>query len=358
MWRSYCIYYYAADKRDLLQQAIRPLIDRIAPATDRVYFLQHWLRGPHVRINVRATEATLDRVVRPALDEVVGSYLAAHPSAEPIDEAALTAQHQRLVELEHETGPLTPLRPDNSIVDEAYDRRTEVLGSATAADLLADFYTATTPLAFDMIDFASTRGRLVSLAFDVMIATAGQLSEVGLERGFVSFRSHAEAFLSWWPEAEGLRAAWDSHYAAHADLLETRAQAVLATGGSPLVRRWTSTMDGIRKRGAALIEAGELSMDPPFAGKYADDDEVILEMARKSPWHNQPRPPGEVDQRWFTRYRMTLNYTYLQLTRAGLTPVERFLLCHLAANTAERIYQVPAASVVFPAPGELVGPAA
>src|SRR4051794_17591162 len=42
MWRSYCTYYYAADKRDLLQQAIRPLIDRIAPTTDRVYFLQHW----------------------------------------------------------------------------------------------------------------------------------------------------------------------------------------------------------------------------------------------------------------------------------------------------------------------------
>jgi hypothetical protein len=41
-----------------------------------------------------------------------------------------------------------------------------------------------------------------------------------------------------------------------------------------------------------------------------------------------------------------LNYTYLHMTRLGITPTERFLLCHLAANAVEECYGVSAFELV------------
>ncbi|MGW4798822.1 thiopeptide maturation pyridine synthase [Nonomuraea sp. NPDC004297] len=352
MWRTYEVSYYA-DPTGLLLDAVRPFMEGVAPHVRRAYHTRHWLRGPHIRISVEAAGP-----VRSLLDATVGRYLAEHPSRARIDPVALLERHRRSAEREHERGPLTPLRPDNTVHEAAHDRRLHVLGSESAADLLTDFYCATDGLAFDMLEHVRGGGRAAQLAFDVMIASAHRLSGAGLRRGFVSFRSHSEAFLSWWPEAEGLRRAWDAHYAAHAPALTARVRALVAAidrdrGLPPLTRRWLAEFEPIRRRGAALIAAGELSMDPPWAGRDADDDAVVAEMRRTSAFHARPRPPGEIDRNWFETYRLVLNYTYLQLTRLGLGASERFLLCHLAACAAEDVFGVTAAQVRLPAPGEV-----
>lgn len=365
MWRSFHVHYYEQDRTALLLDAVRPFVERIAPRVNGVHYLLHWLRGPHVRLQVDAEPEVFDALVLPALDELVRGHLVARPSTAVVDAAAMLAQHERLAGLEHETGPLSPLLPDNTVREAPYDRRLHVHGGPQAADLLADFYNETTPFAFEMLEKLRGGGRLAALAFDTMIASAHGLSGVELRQGFVSFRSHAEAFLSWWPEAEGLRQAWDRHYAAHSGPLAARVRAVLravegsgeaaGAGAAGLVPRWLAAAGPVLRRGRALIVAGELSMDPPWAGRVSLDDPEVAELARKSTFHNHRRPEGvEVDRLWFDQYRLTLNYTYLHLTRLGLSPVERFLLCHLAANVAEDLYGVPATDVPLPAPGELV----
>ena len=360
MWRSYHVHYYDDDTSGLVLDAIQPFVERIAPHVDAVYHVPHWLRGPHVRINVDASPAVTDAVVRPALDDCVGRYLTERPSRAVVDADTMLAQHTRLAELEHEDGAIAPLRPDNSIHEGDYDQRLHVLGGKPAARLLADFYSATTPLAFDMLAHLRDGGQRVGLAFDLMVATAHGLSGIGLHRGFVSFRSHAEAFLSWWPEAEGLRQAWDRHYAVHAGALTARVRAVTAAvdagaAGPRFVRPWLDALRPFGVRGGELISSGALSMNPPWANRYSDDDEVITELARKSPFHNRERPAGEeIDEVWFSQYKLMLNYTYLHLTRVGLSPVERFLLCHLAANAVEEIYGIPATEVRLPGPSEHV----
>ncbi|TLS42104.1 hypothetical protein FE633_32520 [Streptomyces montanus] len=359
MWRTFCVTYYDEDRTGLLLEAVKPLVERISPHVSSVHHLLHWLRGPHVRINVDASPQVFEAVVRPAIDELVKGYLAKHPSTASVDTAAMVCRHERLAELEHEQGALTPLWPDNSVRETPYDRRLHVHGSPRAADLLADFYASTTPLAFDTVSRLRTNGGpLAGLAFDTMIASAHGLSGTGLRQGFVSFRSHADAFLSWWPEAEGLRQAWDRHYATHRDKLVRRVEALQTAIDSDatepvLVRRWLDTAGAVVRRGAELIAGGEMTMDPPWAHRSAQDDESVRAMLRKSPFHSHPRPPGvEVDRIWFDGYRLALNYTYLHLTRLGLAPVERFLLCHLAANAAEDLYQVAATDVLLPAPGQ------
>ena len=362
MWRTYQVYYYDRDMSGLLLDAVRPFMDQISPHVGRAYYSRHWLRGPHVRINVEADPEVLRDVVRPALDSTVGAYLTGKPSTAKIDPAALLEQHTHLAEREHEPSPLTPLRPDNSIHEGDYDRRLHVLGNQRAVELLADFYSATTVLAFDTLDRVRRGDQLAGIAFDIMIASAHGLSGVGLQRGFVSFRSHSEAFLSWWPEAEGLRQKWDAHYAAHAESLATRVRTVMAevdakVGAPTPVSRWLDELTPIQRRGSRLIATGELAMDPPWAKRYTDDDPVVVELVRKSPFHSRRRPPGEVvDRVWFDGYRLVLNYTYLQLTRLGLGASERFLLCHLAANAAEDLFGVAATDTRLPAPGEIAFP--
>src|SRR5262249_1734713 len=53
-WHSTQIHYYDDDKDGLLLDAVRPLIDDVAADVERVFFVRHWLRGPHVRLCVLA----------------------------------------------------------------------------------------------------------------------------------------------------------------------------------------------------------------------------------------------------------------------------------------------------------------
>ncbi|MEV0570346.1 hypothetical protein [Dactylosporangium sp. NPDC050588] len=97
-----------------------------------------------------------------------------------------------------------------------------------AADLLAEFHLRTTALAFDVLRLRRQGRQLPAIAFDLLIATAEALCGADLSWSFVSFRSHAEAFLSTWPEGAGLRPAWDGYFTANAGRLTARAEAVAA----------------------------------------------------------------------------------------------------------------------------------
>jgi len=52
------------------------------------------------------------------------------------------------------------------------------------------------------------------------------------------------------------------------------------------------------------------------------------------------------NDRWFQCYRLMLNLLYLQLNRLGIRPIERYMLCHLAANTVEQLFNISAADLI------------
>jgi hypothetical protein len=141
-WRSVHISYHdVGGQDDLLLDAVRPLFARLGACGVRAYFLRHWRRGPRLRLHVHTDWEMFATLVRPAIDDVVGTYLRAHPStAHPstahLDPAALLPVHKRLAEREAEERPLVPWYPDNTIRQAARDPRVAVLGSWEAADLL------------------------------------------------------------------------------------------------------------------------------------------------------------------------------------------------------------------------------
>jgi hypothetical protein len=358
-WHSIHVYYYDQDKNALILDGVRPLFRALADQVDAAYYTRHWRHGPHLRLNVRTTVGAFADVVRPAADEIIGGFLARHPSTRHLNPLRELPVHRRLAELEEEQGALLPWHPDNSIVTAAYDARSAVVGGPETAGLVADFQATATELTFRMTEELSSPQQRLAAGFDLMIATAQAMSRRGITDAFISFRSHAEGFLCGFPEGAGLRPVWDRHYSVHRTSLTRRVGAAVAAvrdGNTdvPFVQEWIAALGPSRDRAQSLASTGALSLPigvstevEPHLEPNAD---AVGDLAAVSPFHRAllANPTWELTQRspGFLQYRLMLNLTYLMMTRLGITPVERFLLGHLAANAVEDAYGVSAIDLV------------
>jgi Lantibiotic biosynthesis dehydratase C-term len=346
-WTSTHVHYHD-DPIGLILDGVRPLFARVNAAVPEAYFVRHWRQGPHLRLSFRTSPQIYESVIGPAVAETIGEYLRAHPSSANLDPARLLHQHQRLAELEGERGPLVPWYPDNSIRRAGYDMRLPMLESPRAAEFIAGFHVDTNAPTFAALTRVRRReASLPGIAFDLMIATAHALVPDGITRGFVSFRSHAEAFLSFWPEGRGLRRPWDDHYAEYADRLRDRVRGVVDELTGPRepasdLRRWVEVLGARVRRGEELLAAGlTLGLRPREAAIVARGSSVFHDALESNPGWAERQESLE-----FQRYRLALNLLYLNLTRLGLAPVQRFRLCHLAANAVEDAYGVSALDLV------------
>lgn len=276
-WRAAHIAYFGDDTDQLILHAVRPVIERCAGHVESAYVLRHWRRGPHLRLVVRATPAVFAGLVEPAVSELVGGHLRARPStAAPLDEDGLLPLHRRLAAAEREPGPLTPFYRDNSITWEEHDRRVDVLGCPVGADELALFYQRTNGLLFEHLESVAAGLPRETLALRLMLATAHTLclhpQDPSIRRGFVSFRSHAEGYLS--TVGPQVRDAFEQRYAANSAVLTAQVRAVVAAfdsgaaepgapdagaaagpGGAAELHRWVAAIDPLGTRWTALYEA-------------------------------------------------------------------------------------------------------
>ncbi|MEU7837737.1 thiopeptide maturation pyridine synthase [Nonomuraea sp. NPDC049129] len=348
-WHSVHISYHdVPGQDDLLLDAVGPLLRHLSGTVEAVNVLRHWRRGPHLRLNVKTDPATWADTVRQAIDEIIGSYLRAHPSTAVLDQRALLAQHRVLAEQEKDPGPLTPWYPDNSLHNAPYDARHQALDE-DAADLLADFYSDSTPLLLDTLRHVrSGRDTKEGLAMALMLATS-HTAMGPITRSFVSYRSHAEGFLARCADPDAIRAGFERAYQARREELTGRVRAVIATlDGTtgvpvPFVREWAALIAEYGRRAQPLIARGRLIRP----GSHQE----ALAIPRLSDFHRLMFSSQTYHDRVFAdpdflRYRVLINYTYLQNTRLGITPPARFRICHLAANAVEEVYDLSALGLI------------
>ncbi|QVQ51270.1 hypothetical protein J4H86_20975 [Spiractinospora alimapuensis] len=347
-WRSLHVVYYDRDKDHLLLEAVRPFFRRLSSTIPAMSFTRHWRLGPHVRLHLRCDAATMAGVVRPAARETIGGFLSRHPSRTVLAPEEYEQRHRELARLEDEHGPLTPWRPNNTLHEAPFERRPRALGSEEAVDLLADFHADTTELAFRILQDVSTGRPRLGHALDLMIATAHVLSGVGVTTGFMSFRSHADAFLAMYPGAETLRGPWDDHYRLHEATLRRRVSDTVAglDGDAPtseFVADWTSITRSYHVRASQLLARGQLPTEHGFSTDANGNPPPLVHVSpyHRAAFHN-PAVMDSMTAHWFVLYRTMLNHTYLFLTQLGVTPQERFLLCHLAARAVEDVFGVSA----------------
>jgi hypothetical protein len=197
----------------------------------------------------------------------------------------------------------------------------------------------------------------------LMVATAAHVCPP-LEKGYLSYRSHAEGFLANSSDPDGLRERFERTYRRNGDALRRRMTEVLAAlgdggGGLPPLGDWLPVLEAYRRRAEELYEADALELTriapPPEEAGPAPAGR------RVSPFHRALYGDERVREElngagWFAVYRVLLNYQYLLFNRLGLVPVERFLLCYLVARTVEDAYDIRIPDLFDPA--TLVVPAA
>jgi hypothetical protein len=338
-----CVYYYDPNKTALLLEAVRPLFDELSGLGTPAYFERHWLRGAHLRLRFAGVGARFEEIRR-RTEETVSAFLERAPSRFAIDPADQLRQHRRLASLEGVSEPLTPLEEDNTLVFEV-ERESR---DPAKAQCLREFYLATNGLVFgDLKEIAGGFSSIYDLAIDLMIV-AGQHfyrspSEPSLRESLVSFRSHADAFIANTPRPDAVRA----HFQSQSRLL----RAVV----SERIRR-LETWSADERHLLAFARPLEIgteqlaSLDPSivFGDRGLEWSETWL--VNSSLHATIAASPSYrrfmFESAWFLRYRISLNLTYLHLSRLGLLPVERYMLCQLVADAAEEVYSVSALELV------------
>ncbi|WP_052889351.1 thiopeptide maturation pyridine synthase [Thermogemmatispora carboxidivorans] len=354
-WQSAHVYYYDEQKDALLLDCIQPLFAQARPITPRLFFVRHWLRGPHLRLRFYCSSMQFAATLKPLIESTVGGYLRQHPSTTRLDEEQLKPLYATLARQEQETGPLFPLYPDNSIQYLPYDRRLQVLGSEALASLLEDFYVDTNDLAFAMLAYLRQGHSLLTLCFDLMITVAHRQGQ-HLARGFLSYRSHAEGFIIASSDPARTRALLESRYQQQARTLVARLRQLLAAldraqDTFPFTLAWSQLMQRYQERAAQLITTGQIDLSLASLETGEGDSSSVRRNLAASAFHSalerdQERKQALYSDPWFQSYRLVLNLLYLHFSRLGLRPLDRFLLCHLAANAVEEALKIDAVEMV------------
>ncbi|MBB5830122.1 hypothetical protein [Micromonospora carbonacea] len=179
---------------------------------------------------------------------------------------------------------------------------------------------------------------------------ASELALNGVPLGFVSFRSHAEAFLSTCRDPAAARASMDERYRRARSLVDSTVAGVFRAADAGLLRDgpaglWYAVARAARRDFEGAFRAGDVRVAAP-----ADPSTHGNDLAR-SGFHRRAAASDTL-QRYiqgdpaFLAVRLGTSLLYLGLHSAGLTMAERYLLCYLVSRGCETLSGTDALSVL------------
>ncbi len=371
-WREARVYYYEEQKGRLVCDLIAPLLVELRAAARCCYFVRHWQCGPHLRLPICCSAEVFRERVQPRVEERVRPYLRASGSRRVMPpEAELRARYARLAQLEQVEGPLWPLVPDNTLLFTEHRPRQEPWGGPRGVEALAEFYQQSEPLAVEMLRVLESGESLDLLSAALMLAVAHRYggNPPHLRLGFVSFRSHAEAFFWSEPSNSKYRGSFQQGYLKNDKTLQRLVLLVVGLvdgkagwAGDPspaatrpadahsgrwgwlcsFVVRWVELLAPIWQQ----TESPDFPLPPvgaPLGAQPGESPGSPMHQLMASSAHFRQRV---YEDRAFRRYRFLLNYTYLHLARLGLSGLGRYRLCHWVANAVEAALEVDAMQTV------------
>jgi hypothetical protein len=358
MWKAVHVYYYDDDKEALLLDAIRPALQRLREVAEipRVYLRRHWKFGPHVQLIMEAEEPIFADKILPLLQEEIGAYLRRHPSTAQLDPAAYAALSAKTGVKELEPGPFEPLQPDNTVCAMPYIRRVDLMKDERLMDAAETFRSRSLDLVFSLLE--RTRGQegaRMELLVQMMFLIAYQLPFGGLERGYISYVSHSQAYLqslgAQAPAARKLFAEQDEVVQERMDeLLNGVMRQVdeqgLYAGEDALLAEWSRLLQELYQDVYRVYRSGEVANGSQHIKQIASElvgetaelysrDQEMSEFhrqlySREASKHLEQEPE-------FEAYWALLNQYYFLLPMFGVKPSRKFLLCHLVAQSVQRV---------------------
>jgi hypothetical protein len=177
-----------------------------------------------------------------------------------------------------------------------------------------------------------------------------ELGRDGVPLGFLSYRSHAEAFLATSRNPQAARSAMGEQYTRVAPTLLGLVDSVLAQceGRGPVVsepaRQWFEAVRSAKPTATDLFRSGDEL-------RLLDEEEQDATALDESAFH---RIVGASDglrdflnrDPAFLAARLLTSLLYLGLHSAGLTLTERYFLCYAASRACEVLYETDALTVL------------
>lgn len=336
MWFVTRIYYYAEEKEQLVLDCVRPLFKTLQEEglITQGYFLRRWQRGPHICLYLQSEPSQL-ALVQARIEAVVSGYLTSHPSRRILREEEVRSNYERLASLEKVSGPLFPLRADNSLVFEDDDMQAAPYGGQVGLDLMRMFLSESTPIVFRLLEQTQdNKAALLSQFFSWMLLTAASLGDI--RKTYISYRSHAEGFLNGYDPKGRLRQQFDQQYEKQAAALRNMAQSYLtATQGErgELDASWQQLLERFVPQLQQAILAGSINLPLPVPKKGSE------EWQRMSKFHQMaysiPRLLDYMYTPAFATRRFLLNLLYEVMLQCGIRPLEKCFLCYMVASAVE-----------------------
>ncbi|WP_458232966.1 lantibiotic dehydratase [Roseateles sp. P5_E8] len=361
-WHALRIAYFEDDRRGLLLGPLSDLLDglRSQHGIDRVMLLPHWRHGPHVDLAVHCSAQVLDEVVWPAVRAQLLPWLQANPSSREIDPQAYEALATKLALFELDPEPALPLLTNNTVTAAPYVRPKALKLEAFAA-AREDFQVAALPLTLKLLRGKVDGNDEFMLTLAAMLALVGQTYEIGgLSRGYVSLRSHAEYFFAAHDDGGKLRGRFDALDQRLGERVGEVLRAVLdgrldslalAPEFKQVLAEWQTVL-------ASTAEANRRIVHQHYDVLLADDTFDRLQgsvTGQGSDFQTRMRQrvPSEIGRALgqargmlamstpqIMAYRTTVNFFYTLLPLLGVSPMQKFCLCHLVALGVERVLGV------------------
>lgn len=362
-WHALRIAYFEDDRRGLLLGPLSDLLDtlRHQHGIDRVMLLPHWRHGPHVDLTVHCSAKVLDEVVWPAVRAQLLPWLAAHPSTKVLDPKAYEHLASRLALFELDPEPALPLLENNTVTPATYTRP-KALKLEAFAQAREDFQVAALPMTLQLLRGKDEGNDDFMLTLAAMLSLVGQTYEIGgLSRGYVSYRSHAEYFFAAHDDGGKLRRRFDALDQRLGSRVDEVVQAVLngrldtltlAPEFKQVLTEWQALLGPTAQTNQRIVRQN-------YDVLLADDTFERLQGAVTSQGpadfqaRVRQRTPSEIGRALgqthgmramstpqIMAYRTTVNFFYTLLPLLGVSPMQKFCLCHLVALSVERVLGV------------------
>ncbi|MEU3793906.1 lantibiotic dehydratase C-terminal domain-containing protein [Streptomyces fructofermentans] len=289
-WQATHIF-YAANPQPFLVNCVRPLVARLRAdgLLSGFFFINYWLEGPHVRLRLRPVSEEASGEVRRRTEEAVDSFLRSRPALYEVDSGFLNDFYNALFDIEYpegDRGAFTGadgrmvIRPNNSRSDEPYEPEYGKYGGPAGVALAEWHFAHSSDLVIEALGTMNLHLRTVLLGTSaqlMMVMAACFLSDEG------ELADYLDSYYEFWHRAfpgTGFIGSeeYDRNFEQTAPGLGRRFRDIRrAVAGAELerlpsfLRGWATHCLELRRRAAALAEAGDLV----FRSWDGSRDEVV-----------------------------------------------------------------------------------
>jgi hypothetical protein len=362
-WHAIRIAYFDEDRRSLILGPLQEAMVQVRRqfGVERMMVIPHWKHGPHIDLVVHCPEIELHERILPVVRAELEPWLAAHPSTVSLDPLAYEALSQKIAMTELEPGPYLPLLDNNRITLAPYEP-SRALKLPALARSKERFLCSSLDLTLRLLDAKRSDSDAFLLTLVAMMAMAAQTYEAGgFARGYVSYRSHAEYYFASYDRNHTLRGRFDLLDARlgkqvdqvlHAVLEDQIGELPLSPALQAVLNDWKSCINRTAIDNRRIVDENyeALRNDTTFerlAEAVSNQTPMEFQLAMRNREMSGIGKAFQSDEglrvmnsAQFMSYRSNVNFFYLLLPILGVSPTQKFCLCHLLANGAERVLHI------------------